>query len=314
MDPTLLIAVGLAGVALFALFAGLRAVLASPREEVLDRVDRVTRSLPTLEPVARPRSERPSLWAALLKPLARLSKPQGDELSRFRARLVHAGYRKERAVEIFFGAKIALGLVLASLPLLVAWLRASPMSSSKVLAIVLGAVGFYAPNMWLRSRVRGRQLAIVRALPDTLDLMVTCVEAGLGLEAALQRITHEIGLSSPVLASELRQTVMEIQAGVARADAFRRLAERTGLEELRTLSAMLIQTEMFGTSIARALRVHSDGMRVRRTHRAEEKGATVSVKMMLPLILCILPALFTVILGPALVRIINILIPTLAHR
>ncbi|HEX9101516.1 MAG TPA: type II secretion system F family protein, partial [Polyangia bacterium] len=125
------------------------------------------------------------------------------------------------------------------------------------------------------------------------------------------RITAEIGLSSPLLAGELRLTTNEMNAGVVRADAFRRLADRTGLEELRSLSAMLIQTEMFGTSIARALRVHSSGLRVRRTHRAEEKAATVSVKMMLPLILCILPALFCVILGPAVVRIMTILLPTL---
>lgn len=314
MDPTLVAAVALGAVALVALVAGLRSVLAAPRQEVLDRVDRLSRNVAVLEPAVVPRGAPTSLWAALLRPLAKLSKPQGDELSRFRQRLIHAGHRSERAVEVFFGAKIALGFLLASTPFLVGALRATPVASGKLLAVVLGAVGFYAPNLWLRSRVANRQLAIVRALPDTLDLMVTCVEAGLGLEAALGRITHEIGLSSPVLASELRLTVMEIQAGVSRADAFRRLAERSGVEELRTLSAMLIQTEMFGTSIARALRVHSDGMRVRRTHRAEEKGATVSVKMMLPLILCILPSLFAVILGPAVVRIINILLPTLARR
>lgn len=314
MDPVLVVGVGLGGVAVVALVAGLRSVLSSPREEVLDRVERVTRVAPSAEPLARPRGEQPSLWAALLRPLSKLSKPQGEELSRFRAKLVHAGYRGERAVESFFGAKIALGLLLASLPFVVGAVRAEPLHSAKLLAIVLGAIGFYAPNAWLNSRVAARQLALVRALPDTLDLMVTCVEAGLGLEAALHRITAEIALSSPVLASELRQTVMEIQAGVTRADAFRRLAERTGLEELRTLSAMLIQTEMFGTSIARALRVHSGSLRVRRTHRAEEKAATVAVKMMLPLILCILPALFAVIMGPAVVRIATILLPTLGHR
>jgi tight adherence protein C len=264
--------------------------------------------------LARPRRDTPSLWARLLKPLARLSTPQGDELSRFRMRLIWAGHRGERAVEVFFGAKIALGLLLASLPLVVGALRATPLPSAKMLAVVLAAIGFYAPNVWLRSAVASRQLALVRALPDTIDLIVTCVEAGLGLEAALARITGEIALSSPVLASELRHTVGEVQAGVSRADAFRRLAERTGLEELRTLSAMLIQTEMFGTSIARALRVHSSGLRTRRTHRAEERAATVSVKMMLPLILCILPALFAVIMGPAVVRIVHTLLPALGHK
>jgi tight adherence protein C len=314
MDPILLLGVGLGAVALVALVAGVRAALVAPREEVLDRVSRVTR-VASVEPLARPRRDEPSLWAALLRPLSKLSKPQGEELSRFRTRLVHAGYRGDRAVEVFFGAKIALGLFLASLPFIASALRGSPLALGRILAVVLGAVGFYAPNIWLRNRVATRQLALTRALPDTLDLLVTCVEAGLGLEAAIGRITAEIGLSSPVLASELRLTTNEMNAGLVRADAFRRLADRTGLEELRSLSAMLIQTEMFGTSIARALRVHSNCLRVRRTHRAEEKAATVSVKMMLPLILCILPALFCVILGPAVVRIMTILLPTLGgHR
>src|SRR5262249_39799786 len=157
--------------------------------------------------------------------------------------------------------------------------------------------------------VTARQTELSRALPDTLDLLITCVEAGLGIEAALNRLTAEIGLSAPLLAGELRQTTMEIQAGMGRADAFRRLAERTGLEELRSLSAMLIQTEMFGTSIGRALRVHSSAIRVKRTHRAEEQGATVAVKMMLPLIFCILPSLFVIIMGPAVVRILHNMLP-----
>jgi tight adherence protein C len=311
MDPILFGGVGLGVVAVVALIAGLRSVLVAPRDEILDRVERVTR-VTASEAIVRPRrDDKRSLWAAMLQPLSKLSKPQGEELSRFRQRLVHAGYRGERAVEVFFGAKIALGLLLALVPFLIGMLRGAPLPSGRLLAIVFGAVGFYAPNIWLRSAVAKRQLAVTRALPDTLDLLVTCVEAGLGLEAAIARIAGEIGLSSPILASELRLTINEINAGVVRADAFRRLADRTGLEELRSLSAMLIQTELFGTSIARALRVHSNSLRVRRTHRAEERGATVSVKMMLPLILCILPALFCVILGPAAVRIMTILMPAM---
>jgi tight adherence protein C len=178
-------------------------------------------------------------------------------------------------------------------------------------AIVAAAVGFYSPNVWLSRRLKARQTALSRGLADTLDLLVTCVEAGLGLEAALVRITREIGLSAPLLASELSQTTLEMQAGKPRPEAFRRLAERTGLEELRSLSAILIQTEMFGTSVAKALRVHAGTMRTRRTHRAEERGATVAVKMLLPLILFILPSLFAVILGPAVVRIVKILLPAL---
>jgi tight adherence protein C len=135
--------------------------------------------------------------------------------------------------------------------------------------------------------------------------MVTCVEAGLGLDSAIFRVAQEISVASPVLGSELNLTYLEIQAGIPRADAFRRLADRTGVEDLRSLSATLIQTDVFGTSIARALRVHGDGMRVRRMQLAEEKTAMVGVKMTFPLILFILPSLIAVIMGPAVVSILN---------
>lgn len=216
-----------------------------------------------------------------------------------------------RAVELFYGAKLALALALGAAVIAADALRTSPLPHYQLYAVVAAAVGFYGPSIWLGGRVTEHQQALARSLPNAMDLLVTCVEAGLGLEAALLRITGEIGLSAPELAHELRVTTGEMQAGVRRAEAFRRLAERTGLEELRSLSAMLIQTEMFGTSIAQALRVHASAMRTRRTHRAEEQAATVSVKMLLPLIFFILPSLFAVILGPAIVRIVEILLPTL---
>ncbi|HEX8954302.1 MAG TPA: type II secretion system F family protein, partial [Polyangia bacterium] len=225
MDPILLVGVGLGAVALVALVAGLRSIMVAPRDEVLDRVERVTR-VDAVAPLTRPRRDQWSLWATLLRPLSKLSKPHGEELSRFRAKLIHAGHRGERAVEVFFGAKIALGLLLASLPFVIGAVRGSPLAPGRMLAVVLGAIGFYAPNIWLRNSVASRQLALTRALPDTLDLLVTCVEAGLGLEAAIGRITAEIGLSSPLLAGELRLTTNEMNAGVVRADAFRRLADR----------------------------------------------------------------------------------------
>jgi tight adherence protein C len=311
---SMVLAIGiLGGVTIAALLIGIRTLVANPRDEVLERVHRVTTTAEF--PVAggaASRAPRRSLIAAWVRPLSRLSTPEeGKDLTKARKNLAHAGYRREGAVEIFFGAKIAFGLVLVS-PLMIASAVAKErIANDWMYAIVLGALGFYAPNLFLRSRIKARQLELSKALPDTLDLLVTCVEAGLGVEAAIARVTQEITLSAPLLASELKQTTNEIQAGVARADAFRKLADRTGLDELRTLAASLIQTEMFGTSIAGALRVHSDAMRVRRTHRAEEAAATVAVKMMLPLIFCILPSLFAIILGPAIVRIVQALLPTL---
>jgi tight adherence protein C len=129
----------------------------------------------------------------------------------------------------------------------------------------------------------------------------------LGIDASLSRVSEEIGIASPTLAAELNVTFLEVQAGVTRPDAFRRLAERTGVEELRQLSAMLIQTELFGTSVARALRVHAEGMRIKRMQRAEEKAAMVGVKMTIPLVLCILPSLIAVMLGPAIASIVETL-------
>ena len=153
------------------------------------------------------------------------------------------------------------------------------------------------------ARSQERQQIIEDALPDAMDLLVTCVEAGLSLDAAMSRVAQELELVAPVLAQEMKQTLLEIQAGVRRSDAFHRLSTRTGVEDLRTLSAMIIQTEMFGTSVSRALRVHAEGMRTKRMQRAEEKAAMVSVKMTVPLIMCILPSLFAVVIGPAIAMI-----------
>lgn len=313
MDTLVLASAGLAGVAAAASILSVRALLGVPKDAVLDRVQRVTRSsiAPELPASAAPGGN--SLWARLLAPLSSLARPkETEELSRVRMQLVQAGIRGDHSVEVFYGSKLALSLALAGTVLAVSSLRATAIAHVNMLAVVLAAVGFYAPNVWLRHRVKERKTAISQALPNTLDLLVTCVEAGLGMDAALGRITQELGLSAPELASELRLTTMEVQAGVGRADAFRRLADRSGLDELRSLSAMVIQTEMFGTSIARALRIHASSMRTRRTHRAEEQAAMAAVKMMLPLVLCILPSLFAIILGPAVVRILQLLMPTLA--
>jgi len=309
MEPIVVVSAGLASVAAIAAFLGARAVMAAPQAQVLDRVRRVTR-VAVDETAAT--TQGSSVWASLLAPLAGLARPRDAvEKSRVRKSLVHAGLRGERAFETFFGAKVALALALGGGLLAASALRATAVPNAKSLAVVLVAIGFYAPNIWLHRRVQARQTALAHSLADTLDVLVTCVEAGLGLDAALTRITQEIGSSAPVLSSELRQTTMEIHAGVPRADAFRRLADRTGVEELRALSAMIIQTELFGTSIARALRIHSTSMRIRRSHRAEEKATTAGVKMLFPLILFILPSLFAVILGPAIVRIGTVLLPAI---
>ena len=302
----------LAFIAVATLLLGVRKLVAPGRDPILERMARATGAALASPPAPSSTVKRPSRLARAVRPLARLAgKLDEKDVSQLRRSLAHAAYRGEHAVEVFFGAKVALAFLLGGGVALVAALRPAWIGPAWELAVVAAAIGFYAPNLLLRQLGARRQLAITRALPDAIDLLVTCVEAGLGVEAALQRVSRELALAAPILAQELALTTMEIQAGVQRAAAFRRLADRTGLDELRVLSATLIQTEMFGTSIAAALRVHANTMRIRRTHRAEERAGVVAVKMMLPLILCILPSLFVVLLGPAIMRIARVLMPVL---
>jgi tight adherence protein C len=306
-----LILAALAGmIFVIAVAAGVRSMLGG-RSEVVERLERVGRTdLDALElagaagmPSATA-STLPQLVAKLLRPFAFLAKPsKSEELSRAKLKLIQGGYRGENAMEIFLGLKLFLAPLFTIIFLEVNANLVKPleMPLDLVIALWICALTFFAPNIWLRGKVQERQQALERALPDAMDLLVTCVEAGLGLDAAISRVATEMALSSPLLSEELTLTFLEVQAGITRADSFRRLAERTGVEDLRSLSAMLIQTDLFGTSVARALRVHSEGMRIKRMQRAEEKAAMVSVKMTIPLVLCILPSLIAVVMGPAIV-------------
>jgi tight adherence protein C len=286
----------------------------SGRNEVVDRLGRVGRAnaLDTLDASGTFRAPEPAkldfakTLASLLKPFSALARPtKSDELSRARLNMIRAGLRGENALEIFMGLKLFLAplLTIAFLEFNANLTNPIQFPVDVVLSVWICGFVFFVPNFWLNGKIKERQQALERGLPDAMDLLVTCVEAGLGLDAAMSRVAQELVLSAPILADELNQTFLEVQAGVPRADSFRRLAERTGVEDLRSLSAMLIQTDIFGTSVARALRIHSDGMRVKRMQQAEEKAAMVSVKMTVPLVLFILPSLIAVVMGPAIVMI-----------
>jgi tight adherence protein C len=279
-------------------------IAASPRGAAR-RLRRRLAPSPDLPELAPERGERLArLMARGLTPLAKLAKPAGaGELSAIRARLVQAGFRSPSAVQLFLAAKVLLALAFLVVVLWVNAVRLEPLPLLPVWGVALAAAGLFLPNAWLHLRGRERQRTIDEGLPDALDLLVTCVEAGLGLDAALQRVAAEIGLARPVLAEELALTFLEVKAGAKRTDAFRALAERTGVQDLKTLAATLIQTELFGTSVAKALRIQGEGMRVRRMQRAEERAASLGVKMAFPLVLCFLPSLLAVILGPAWVGI-----------
>jgi tight adherence protein C len=177
--------------------------------------------------------------------------------------------------------------------------------------IIAALAGFMLPEMWLQWRVKARQQRLRLALPDGLDLLVICVEVGLGLDQALLRVAEELQIVHPELSDELKLVNLEMRVGKTRIEALRDLARRTGLEDLKTLVAMLIQTERFGTSIAQSLRVHSDELRTKRSQRAEELSAKTTVKMVGPLVFFIFPALMVVILGPAVISLVRQLLPTL---
>ncbi len=230
------------------------------------------------------------------------------EMTRQERKMVQAGYRRKDAVLLLNGAHVAV-LTLSLLLFLAAGFFYRQPVISIVLSIFIGAV---IPDLWLRRAIIRRQEAIQFALPDAMDLAVIAVEAGLGLDQALMRVGDEIITAHPALADELRLRNLEVNMGRSRSDALRNLAERTGVEDLKALIAILIQTDKFGTSVGQALRTFSDSLRVKRRQRAEEQAAKLAIKMVVPMVLFIFPGVFIVIVGPAFIAIIRDLLPTLS--
>jgi tight adherence protein C len=243
----------------------------------------------------------------LAEPLAKLAVPaEGWEGSPVRLRFINAGWRDPSTPGLFHAGKTALTV---GLPLLVFMLlphQADRAGSVTFLWLVgAAAIGYYVPDVVLKRRIAGRQREIFEGFPDALDLMTVCVEAGLGMDAALARVGAEIGLKSPVLAEELQLVTLEMRAGSAKDKALRNLALRTGVEDVDALAKMLIQAERFGTSVGTALRVQSEQLRTRRRQLVEEKAAKIATKLLFPLIFCIFPALLVVLLGPAALQIMG---------
>jgi tight adherence protein C len=239
----------------------------------------------------------------------RQAKPKDAEgIARMQVRFLEAGIRSKNAIMMFFGLKVLLAILLAGLflSLQLAVSRRFTMAQVIFVAMVLAAVGFYLPNLWLRIKTDRRKEELTLGFPDALDLLVVCAEAGMGLDAAMKRVGDEIRLSNKVLSDELNLLNMELRAGKSRRDALRDLAARTGLEDVGSLSTLLIQTDKFGTSVAQALRVQSDSMRVKRTQRVEELAAKLPVKLLFPTILFIFPSLFVVLMGPALISVYRV--------
>ncbi|MBO9686278.1 type II secretion system F family protein [Roseateles chitosanitabidus] len=252
--------------------------------------------------------------AELTKPIGKLSMPEeGFEQSSLKLRFSHAGIRNPAAPAAFFGLKtlLTLGLPLAGFVLMSMSGEAPRGASLAMLLLVLASVGYYGPNIVLNKLVSTRQRDIFEAFPDALDLMTVCMEAGLGTEAAMLRVADDLQLKSPALADELRLVNLELRAGADRERALRNLAIRTGVEEVDGFVTMISQAERFGTSIAASLRIHAEMLRTRRRQRAEEAASKIALKLLFPLIFCIFPALMVVLMGPAMIQIYRVLLPTM---
>ena len=252
---------------------------------------------------------------SLLEWFARFNQPSNVEQVRATRRmLVTAGYRSAKAPIFFLGARLLLAIALViPLAMIPHKLLGFPTVNNLILLYLVGAAcGYYAPVIWLRRKTAARKDAIQRAIPDALDLMVVCVEAGLGLDQAIGRVGDEVTRAHPELSDELHLLGLELRTGVSRQEALRNLAQRTDLDDVRGLVALLVQTDRFGTSIGQALRVHADSMRTTRRLKAEEMAAKLPVKLLIPLIFFIFPSIFIVVIGPAAIKAVRLLFPALS--
>ena len=245
----------------------------------------------------------------LVKKLGNIIPQSPKDVTVMQRRLIRAGMRNENALKILYGAKAIFGV---GLPMLTAaaLAGASADPSNKVAAILAaGAAGFFGPNEYVRRAAGRRQKEISRGLPNALDLLVVCVESGLGLDQAILQVSKELEHAHPEISEEFGLVNLELKAGKRRVEALRNLAERTGVDDLKKLVAVLIQADRFGTGVAQSLRAHADFMRIQMRQVAEEKAAKLGVKLIFPIFFCILPSLFVVTVGPVVMKIIRELVP-----
>lgn len=305
-DPELaqLSFVGLLGLAVFTLLVAVMLL-------ILGLADPVKRRLQSLEPQpvvtgaasggGEAGTGKGSGLRGLVDPMGKRLMPTEEEArSKAYNRLRHAGIRTPGALNTFFGAKLALTLLLPTLAMVAATLLRLPLNIAVLAAVSAGLVGYLLPTFWLERAIKRRTLGLRRGLPDALDLLVVSSEAGLGLGASIQRVARDLEISQPELSDELTLFGMQTRAGMDTRTALRDLEQRTGVEDIRGLVTSLLQSMRFGTSIAATLRIYAAELRDKRTQEAEEKAAKVSTKMLFPLVFCVFPSFFVVALGPPL--------------
>jgi tight adherence protein C len=245
--------------------------------------------------------------AALPRMGAALVPKDQEERSRLQARLIHAGLYSRQAMVLFLGVKVLIMVGPALLGLAAGLVGLAPLSHAVIFGALAGAFGMIGPSFWLDRMKAARQLALRRALPDALDVLVICLEGGISFAAALRRVAGELRTAHTLLAEELNIVQREVQLGRSTGEALRQFAERTDLEEIRSLASVVIQAERFGASLVKALRVHAETLRIKRLQRAEEQAQKAATKMLIPTILFIFPGIFVIILAPAVIQIMRIL-------
>jgi len=283
------------------LVAAAAMALAPRTASIEQRLDEIVGSM---QPKTAAASQFATKLSDALMRVGRAAPKSESEMGKLRGKLVSAGYRGEDALILFVGMRVGCALLFFLITTMPFLLRAGVLTG-----LVAAAIGYLLPTMALGRMASRRQHRLRLSLPDALDLMVVSVEAGLGLDQAIQRVADELILVHPELAEELKLVNLELRAGTARADALRNLANRTQVDDLSSLVTMLVQTDKFGTSVAQSLRVHSDTARTKRRQRAEEAAAKTGAKMVFPLVFCIFPAIWVVTIGPAAIKFVQVLIP-----
>lgn len=232
-----------------------------------------------------------------------------------RKRLIAAGYNSPEAPRIFTFCRLLLTFALPAAFLALSLSKAEPPSPMKlyIIASLVAVLGLYLPNLWISAKAARRQEAIINGFPDALDLMLVCVEAGLGLEAAMDRVGREMAVSQPLVSATLGKVVLELRAGRSRADALRRMADDVDVDEIRSFATLLIQSDQLGSSVGQTLRVYAAEMREKRRMRAEEKAHRLPVLLSVPLVACMLPVMIGVLMLPAVVRVVRDILPVMTR-
>ena len=309
MDSTLLIA---GSIFALVMLAGLLAIyysdLFKKKKDIRERIRK--------EAMSTLNEDGPgdSPWIALLRrtgiKFGKSLKPDSEgKLSKLRKKFMRAGYYKENDVVVYFGAKVFFAALFLALSVVVKFTALKALPAQQFLSLIMSSVlaGFYLPDYYLYRKTKYRKNKIFEGFPDALDLMVVCVEAGMGLDAAIKRVGDEMEFKNKELSEEFRILSLELRAGKSRAEGLRNLAMRTDLEDVSSLVTLLIQTDKFGTRVAQALRVHSDAMRTKRYQRAEEMAAKIPIKILFPLVFFILPALVLTLVAPGVIRVYRIM-------